>query len=74
MSFGFSVSDFIAVGELALKVCWIVFSDSMQLVNSRIIQLFTSYSSTEENRTLSHRRKDTRILNIDRSTTAAKIP
>jgi hypothetical protein len=39
MSFGFSVGDFIAVGELALKVCWIVFSDNMQLVNSRIIQL-----------------------------------
>ena len=62
MSFGFSVGDFITVGELALKVCWIVFSDSMQL------------SSAEENRTLSHRRKDTSILNIDRSTTAAKIP
>jgi len=39
MSFGFSVGDFITVGELALKVCWIVFSDGMHLVNSRIIQL-----------------------------------
>jgi hypothetical protein len=50
MSFGFSVGDFIAVGELALKVCCIVFSDSMQLVNGRITQLFTSYGSTEKTR------------------------